>query len=209
MSGAWERETLARSLARVPLPAEPLLERRAAVALVLHLTRDAGAAEVLLIQRAERDGDPWSGQVSLPGGRFEARDDDLLRTAVRETWEELGVDLDREAQHLGALAPLRARARGKIVPLDVAPFVFAVGARPPTRLCAAEVADCFWFPLRQAASGALDRPFTLQHEGQALQLPSWSFAGRTVWGMTHRILSSLIELVESASPVAREDDAPR
>ena len=65
--------------------------RPAAVALVL-LDGPQGI-EILLIKRAERADDPWSGQIALPGGRYDVGDRDLEATAVRETREETGVDL--------------------------------------------------------------------------------------------------------------------
>ena len=77
--------TLQRFTSRLtvsPPPGRLLGQRRAAVAAVLRFDRDA--AELLLMRRAERDGDRWSGQVSMPGGREEAADADLVATAVRE-----------------------------------------------------------------------------------------------------------------------------
>src|SRR4029079_15904764 len=59
--------------------------RRAAVAVLLH---DEPSARALLMTRAERDGDPWSGHISLPGGGYQASDGDLRITAIRETREE-------------------------------------------------------------------------------------------------------------------------
>src|SRR6478752_6570976 len=63
----------------------------AAVAAVLVPSPDA----VLLIRRAERAGDPWSGHMALPGGRREPEDADLVETARRETFEEVGLQLAR------------------------------------------------------------------------------------------------------------------
>ncbi|HET9512400.1 MAG TPA: NUDIX domain-containing protein, partial [Gemmatimonadales bacterium] len=69
---------------------EPDLTRiPAAVSLIC--VRDPDA--LLLIRRADRDGDPWSGQLGLPGGRKSPADADLLSTAIRETFEEVGIDL--------------------------------------------------------------------------------------------------------------------
>jgi 8-oxo-dGTP pyrophosphatase MutT (NUDIX family) len=65
----------------------------AAVALVLVPHPDS----LLLIRRAERSGDPWSGQVGLPGGRRDPDDATLLSTAVREAVEEVGVHLPANA----------------------------------------------------------------------------------------------------------------
>jgi 8-oxo-dGTP pyrophosphatase MutT (NUDIX family) len=63
----------------------------AAVAILLVPDPDS----MLLIRRAERGDDPWSGQMGLPGGRRHATDPDLRHTAVRETLEEVGRGPDR------------------------------------------------------------------------------------------------------------------
>ena len=56
------------------------LMKRSAVAMVLQVRE--GELHILMIKRAEREGDPWSGHVALPGGRQEAADRDLLATAL-------------------------------------------------------------------------------------------------------------------------------
>ena len=83
--------------------------RQAAVAAVLRPGLDD--TEVLLIRRAERPGDPWSGQMAFPGGHLEDDDPHLAHTAMRETAEEVGLDLADDAL-IGALAPIRANPRG-------------------------------------------------------------------------------------------------
>src|SRR4051812_31480098 len=75
----------------LPLPPERPARRRAAVAVVLR--ERGGETEVLLIRRAERDGDPWSGHVAFPGGRADPGDASLEATAIREAREEVGLDL--------------------------------------------------------------------------------------------------------------------
>ncbi len=76
----------------------------AAVALILYegTGGGGGGVEGLFIKRAQQAGDPWSGQIALPGGRREPADADLLATAVRETREETGIELTGVEQ-LGAL----------------------------------------------------------------------------------------------------------
>lgn len=155
--------------------------KRAAVAAILYGER------VLLMQRVEREGDPWSGHISLPGGGFHATDGDLLATAIRETREELGVDLRSGARELGVLPtlqPLTAGPNG----VEVTPFVFVVADEPAVVL-SAEAAGAFWLPLPLALSGALDGTYTYPNSERTF--PCWTFEGHTIWGLTWRILGDL------------------
>ena len=96
------------------------------MAVVLH------GYDVLLMQRAERASDPWSGHVSLPGGRHEPEDPHLLATAIREAREELDIEL-AGAQLLGSLPtlhPLMAGPRG----IEVTPYVFSIPQIPELRM---------------------------------------------------------------------------
>lgn len=161
--------------------------RRAAVAIVLH------EARVLLMQRAIRQGDPWSGHISLPGGGFQVEDATLLRAAMRETREELGVELDG-AKYLGQspmLAPMMSGPLG----VEVSPFVFVVEREPPLVLNH-EAAGTFWLPLDRAIAGAFDAEFDFVHEERRMTLPSWKYEGHVVWGLTWRILSDVLELAK-------------
>lgn len=76
------------------------VKRQAAVALVLRQAKNG--VEVLFIQRAVAERDPWSGQIAFPGGGRETSDRDLVDTAVRETGEETAVRIDHKllAVHL-------------------------------------------------------------------------------------------------------------
>jgi 8-oxo-dGTP pyrophosphatase MutT (NUDIX family) len=158
--------------------------RRAAVAVVLH---DAPSLRVLLMKRAERTGDPWSGHISLPGGGYQASDGDLRVTAIRETREELGLDLEG-TRLLGRLEALHPRTSGP-TGIEVTPFVFAteVALEP---VCGPEAIAAFWLPLELAASGALDSTYT--YPASATAFPCWTYEGHVIWGLTRRILDLVL-----------------
>lgn len=160
-------------------------ERRAAVSVVLH--DEGGGPRVLLMKRAERAGDPWSGHISLPGGRYNVEDGDLLVTAIRETREELNVELTG-TRRLGQLAPLHPMTSGP-AGIEVTPFVFVTASSVEPR-CGPEALAAFWLPLETAASGALDG--TYSYPGSAMQFPSWTFEGHVIWGLTMRILGEVL-----------------
>ncbi len=183
-------DALARRLLAGPGDAPPIDgARRAAVAALLHPGPDGPA--VLLMRRADRAGDPWSGQVSLPGGRHEPADPHLHATAVREAEEELGLGLAAGASYLGRLAALHPRNAGPSG-MEVTPFVFATEVAPTPRL-SAEAAATFWLPLARVAAGQLDGTYEWPGPPAAIRFPCWSWQGFTVWGLTMRILSELLE----------------
>lgn len=164
---------------------------RAAVALIL---RDHEAEpELLLIRRAEREGDPWSGHMALPGGRREPADPDDLTTAIRETFEEIGLDLLEHGRLLGRLDDVPAVARGRRIPLTIAVFAFELTATPALAF-SPEVVEALWVPVAALAGGELDATFAYDHEGQRYELPAWNVEGRVVWGLTYRMLRGLLAL---------------
>jgi 8-oxo-dGTP pyrophosphatase MutT (NUDIX family) len=157
--------------------------RRAAVAVVLH------DSCVLLMKRTARQGDPWSGHISLPGGGYHASDLDLLATAVREAHEELAIDL-AGSRVLGVLAAMSTLA-GLPQGMEVTPCVFLVD-QPLEPRPGPEAEAAFWLPLDLAASGALDG--TYNYPGTQRTFPAWSFESHVIWGLTYRILGDLIAL---------------
>ena len=186
-------EELARRLLNARAEPDPVLDaaRRAAVALVL---RDgSGQPEVLLMQRAERTGDRWSGQISLPGGHAEPGDPDLLATALREAREEVGLELGRDARLLGHLPPVQARARGQLLSMWITPYVFGLetGAEP---VLGSEATAAFWFPLARASAGEFPWTYRYLREDEERVLPAWRFEEHVVWGLTYDILSGFLRL---------------
>jgi len=162
----------------------------AAVAIALCEGEDG--LEALFIHRAERADDTWSGQIAFPGGRRDPGDADLLATAIRETREEVGVDLLR-AERLGVLDDMHPRTP-VLPPVVVRPFVFALPERPAITL-SAEVQDAFWASFRALSAPGVLREITIHHRGVSRVLPAYVLGDRTIWGMTERILTPLLKLV--------------
>jgi len=158
-------------------------QRRAAVAILL------AANDVLLMERAKRDGDPWSGHISLPGGGYHETDGDLCVTAMRETREEVGIELaqHRYAGALPALHPLSSGPAG----VEVTPHVFVVEGVVPVPVLGAEAAGTFWFPLDRALAGEFDAEYEFVRAGTTMRFPSWRYENHTIWGLTWRILTEL------------------
>ena len=169
---------------------EPYFE--AAVAAVLRTT-PMGVVEILFIERATRDGDPWSGQIGLPGGRAEASDDSLEATAVRETHEEVALDLRRDGAILGALDELRPRTP-VLPPVIVCPFVATVSADAHVEP-SDEVADMFWAPLDAILDPDATRDADIFVRGLRMRRPAIHYRERVIWGMTERILHNLGALI--------------
>jgi 8-oxo-dGTP pyrophosphatase MutT (NUDIX family) len=157
----------------------------AAVAVVCVPDPDA----ILLIRRADRAGDPWSGQMGLPGGRQGAEDADLLDTAIRETAEEVGLALGR-AQLLGVLDDLTPRTA--LLPrIMVRPHVFLLEARPPL-FPNHEVAAAHWVDLAAFHAPGVYGDWDVAALDRTARFPGFRLPEGIVWGMTERILTPLL-----------------
>jgi 8-oxo-dGTP pyrophosphatase MutT (NUDIX family) len=159
---------------------------QAAVALVCVPDPDA----ILLIRRSERPGDPWSGQMGLPGGRRGVSDPDLLSTAVRETAEEVGIQLS-EADVAGALDDLTPRT--VLLPrIVVRPYVFRLPRRTHVRHNP-EVAAAAWVDLDRLLGPGIYGDWDVEAGGRRMRFPGYRLPEGIVWGMTERILTPFLQ----------------
>lgn len=197
MPGVIAHPLIARIAAALAQRESPIAERdepysEAAVALILRPRSDADC-DLLLIRRAQRADDPWSGQIALPGGRLARGDASLEHTAFRETSEEVGLDLRTCGQVLGALAELRPRTPS-LPPIIVRPYVVALQGAPEARL-SEEVAEVRWVALGALFAPAARGRTTVTVRDHRLSVEAITQGDFTIWGMTERILSGLEELV--------------
>jgi 8-oxo-dGTP pyrophosphatase MutT (NUDIX family) len=179
--------TLERALAGRPHP--PLEGPGRPASVMLCLRRGA----VLLLRRATHPLDPWSGHVSLPGGRHEERDEGLLHTALRETHEEVGLEIECDGRVLGALGEYAGRGSG-VASIRIAAFVAEID-EPPDLVLSDEVDAAYWVPLDEL------EPTTTTVSELRGPVPAYRPVVRggelTVWGITFGILELLRAVADS------------
>lgn len=171
----------------------PSSSHQGAVAVILKA--DGDETRVLLIRRAERAGDPWSGHMAFPGGHAEIDDSTLFATVTRETREEIGVDLEAHGELIGTLDDLEVFAYGRPTGMKVVPFVFVLQQEPDYRLNE-EVAEMLWGALGEMANGEVDAVKRYALDGVRFELPAYDVQGRIVWGLTYRILQDFFSKLE-------------
>ena len=166
---------------------------RAAVALILR--GGTNGLEILFIERAPRADDPWSGDISFPGGKMEEGDRDSRWTAERETLEEIGLDLSA-GTYLGRLSDIV----GAHLPVLVSCYVYGV-LKVPCFVINNEVHDLFWVSLSDLSNQ--DRQVTAQVRfgGEdfirpAIRLPQQEKP--LLWGITYRLIMEFLRIFQES-----------
>lgn len=169
----------------------PTTRTHAAVALILR-TMDAGP-QVLFIERARHDGDPWSGDLGFPGGKVEKGEEENPRLAAeRETLEEIGIDLSG-ARYLGRLDDIE----GAHLPIVVSCFVYGIGRNVPWTFNE-EIREAFWFPLADLIDPVRHVEVPVNFRDLQLVRPAICLLGpeRTVlWGITYRLVCQFLRVL--------------
>jgi len=166
--------------------------RLAAILLALRARAD-GEPELLMIKRADAEGDPWSGHIACPGGRMEPGDHDLAVTAVRETLEETGVDVARDGRLLGHLDDLSPRTPA-LPPIVIRPYVALVRASVEI-LPSREVAAAFWVPVSALREQTAWRLAQIPVGGTLREVSVFQHGEYTVWGLTERVLRQFLAYI--------------
>lgn len=179
-------------------PKRPLLRplmKRSAVAMILQIRQ--GELNILMIKRAEREGDPWSGHMAFPGGRMDKTDANGYSVAVRETEEEVGLTLGPQDRCLGRLTDLNARPRKSALGMAVSPFVFHL-EREVEFTPNYEVAEVIWVPLEFLLDTDNREKMNWEYKGIKVPMPCYMFGERRIWGLSLMMLDELMDLVEGS-----------
>lgn len=162
----------------------------AAVALVFHQPKGS-EPELLFIERAHKEGDPWSGQMAFPGGRRDPQDADIAATAAREALEEVGVELERP---FGRLDDFSGTRNSRHTALIVSAFLYEARERP-TLLPNEEVQSTVWIPVPWILHPDSSYDYRFEHPEFAGTFPAIRYDRYTVWGLTYRILGNLFSVL--------------
>lgn len=179
----------ARLSGHAPLLQEPGQRGHAAVAMLIK--EGPSSPEVLFIIRAEHDRDPWSGNIGFPGGRLNDTNESPRQAAIRETFEELSVDL-RPERYLGRLDDLF----GATMPVLVSCFVYHV-AEPLILNPNHEVAATFWMPLEKLLEIERHQQRSFHFHDKMHSLPVVELLEPQqppLWGITYRLVGSFFDV---------------
>ena len=158
--------------------------------LILLYPKENGVG-VVLMRRPDYDG-IHSGQISLPGGKYEEDDESLIYTALREAQEEIGVD-PAQIQILGQLTELYIPPSNYIV----TPIAGYSWSRPEFTADPKEVAAVIEISLSDLLNKSnLQRKKMKLGAGFSLKVPSYFIDGNIIWGATAMILSEFCTILE-------------
>ena len=166
---------------------------RAAVAIMVREGQEA--TELLMIRRATREGDPWSGHMGFPGGRRDPGDHSNFFCALRETEEELGVDLSRWGAPLGELSDVNTGWRKDRPEMLVTPFIFSVSELPELTPND-EVDDVVWVPLHFLMDKGNREPLEWEWKGQKMETDSYLYDCYRIWGLSLMMIDEMMGLLK-------------
>ena len=169
------------------------VKKKAAVAIAMATINDE--VQLLMIRRAKREGDPWSGHMGFPGGRRDAGDCDDLACAVRETHEELGFDLAQWGELVCELGEVNTGWRPDRPEMLVTPYVFSLSDVPPMRPNY-EVDGVVWVPLAFLLDHGNRVPLQWEWRGEKVESDSYLFENDRIWGLSLMMLDELMAAVQ-------------
>jgi len=159
---------------------------------VMMILKESGQNySMLFIKRPENERDPFSGHMAFPGGRMESGDKDKLETAVRETNEEVGININSSGRILGSIDdvnPNNPRARNYIV----TPYLSVLNEEVILKPDANEVEKTVWVPMPHLTDDKNAQVRMRDRGGRLVKDYAYNYEQYIIWGMTGRILHQFL-----------------
>ena len=172
------------------------LRRRMARAAVAIIYRDSdrlgGQRELLFMERARRPGDPWSGDMSFPGGRMHVDDPTPRAAAERETHEETGMDLGQYGTFEQRLSDRLTRQHHRWRPMVITPYVYAWQGNDEVVLNH-EVKSLVWIPLAHLAAPEHQSVMVWRSPLGRVRVPCCRYQGYCIWGLSYSMLREYLK----------------
>ena len=162
-------------------------------AVMILLFEKEGELYTLFIRRPDYDG-VHSGQVAFPGGKFEVEDPDLIHTALRETYEEIGV-APKAIEVLGKLSPLYIPVSN----IEVQPVVGFLNTQPSLNLNSAEVRYVIIEKVSDFLNPKILSTLHLSMEVGKIEAPAYHISNEMIWGATAMIFSEFLTVLKNTS----------
>lgn len=162
--------------------------RESAVNVILY--PDGNDLYLILTQRNQYKG-AHSGQISFPGGKREKEDTDLIETGNRETFEEIGLKMNRD--------DLIAELKTIYIPPSnflVYPFLYLLDAKPIFTLDSREVKEIIEIPLSEIHVDNIKNKTVSASSNLNVDAPSYYVFEKVIWGATATIIAELHAIID-------------
>lgn len=161
--------------------------RRAGVLVLLYPENEE--TRIVFIKRSEYEG-VHSGQIAFPGGQYEKYDDNLQKTALRETEEEIGVNQD-SINILGSLSEIYIPPSNYLV----LPVIGWVNYIPEFNPDPSEVERVLTFSFDDFMKSSAFKTETIRTSEYLIRdIPCFKVDGHIIWGATSMIMSELVQV---------------
>jgi 8-oxo-dGTP pyrophosphatase MutT (NUDIX family) len=165
-------------------PSPKQADFRCAAVLIPLVERAENQWDVIFTRRAEHL-KHHPGQISFPGGGYESQDKNLGDTAVRETFEEIGIRAE-QVRLIGKLPQQQT-----ISQYNVTPFIGIIDSNYQLKIDYNEVAEVFTAPLEFVIDQTNQQKQTEQFNGRQISYYVIRYKQYNIWGATARILVNL------------------
>ena len=169
-------------------PRLPGKDARIAAILILFYPNNGSICTVLM-QRPDYIG-VHGGQISFPGGKQEPEDADVIQTALREAYEETGVDPSK-VSIIGVLTPLFIPVSNMIV----TPVAGWLNEVPLYNIKSDEVVFLFEADLKKLLDPSIVKSKPFEIRGEKVEIKYFDYNGNTIWGATAMILHELLIII--------------